>query len=342
MNTMTQQYAGPALNDIADLMLTDLDGVAYLGQQVAPYAAEGIAAAKERGVRPVYVTNNSSRPPAKVAEHLTELGIPTSLEDVINTAITGVMQVSQHVPSGSKVLAVGGDGVFEALREAGFEVVTSADDHPSAILQGFAEHVSWLELSEIALAIRQGAVYVATNLDATMPRERGETIGNGSLVAAVVNATGVTPLSAGKPAPDMYQLAVSRTGLTSPIAIGDRLDTDIIGANAAGIISVHVLTGVSQVRDVLLAKEESRPRVLARDLRDLGIAFSEVTKNGENWICDGARAQVVDQRVIIDGEPIGDSLTHAQYRAAASAAWEAQDRGIHLDPNLIPGVIAVR
>ncbi|MDP9799928.1 HAD superfamily hydrolase (TIGR01450 family) [Arcanobacterium wilhelmae] len=339
---MTTQYSGPALVEIADLMLTDLDGVAYLGQQEAPYAAEGIAAARERGVHPVYVTNNSSRPPAKVAQHLSSLGIPTEATDVINTAITGVMQVAQHVPAGSKVLAVGGEGVFEALRDAGFDVVTSAEDDPAAILQGFAEHVSWVELSEIALAIRKGALYVATNLDATMPRERGETIGNGSLVAAVVNATGVEPLSAGKPAPDMYKLAVERTGLSSPIAIGDRLDTDMVGANAAGIISVHVLTGVSQVRDVLLASAQARPRVLARDLRDLGIAYAPVDKDGDVWRCETAKACVKDGQLLVDDAPIAGSLTLNQYRAAASAAWEASDAGVTFDAESIPAVVSVR
>ena len=125
----------------------------------------------------------------------------------------------------------------------------TADDDPSAVVQGYSPDLNWHQFAEGAVAIRNGAVWVATNLDPTVPSARGPLPGNGSLVAALRHATGVTPVSTGKPDPTMHRESVERSGARRPIVVGDRLDTDIEGARAVGCASLLVLTG-SRLRPI--------------------------------------------------------------------------------------------
>lgn len=316
------------LSKTHDVLLLDLDGVCYRGSEPVPFAADGLSEAKSYGARAVFITNNSSRSPKVVADQLNMLGIETDPADIFNSARTAVMQVLQHVSAGSKVLAIGGEGIFDALASAPLEIVKTAADKPDVVLQGLSQTVGWAELSEAAIAIKSGALHVATNLDATLPTEYGEMIGNGSLVAAVVNATGVQPLSSGKPAPDMYELAVSVSGAKKPLAVGDRLNTDIIGANRAGFDSMHVLTGVSQARDVMLAQREERPTFLALDLSDLNRPVSCVNLENGYSECDGVKAKIEDEHIVIDGKNTIEKLTLAQYRAVTALVWNLIDQGV--------------
>ena len=128
------------------------------------------------------------------------------------------------------MLVVVGTGLIDALTERGLTPVTSADEGPEAVVQGFSPDVDWARLSEGAIAIRRGAFWLATNLDSTVPSARGPLPGNGSLVAALRHATGVTPIATGKPDPTMHAETVERTGARRPLVVGDRLDTDIEGA----------------------------------------------------------------------------------------------------------------
>ncbi|QRV01448.1 HAD-IIA family hydrolase [Arcanobacterium phocisimile] len=313
-----------------DVILSDLDGVAYRGDSAAVGAVEGYQYAKDCGVRVVYMTNNSARMPQDTAQHLTELGIPTDGDDVVTSAITGVMLLSTLIPAGSKVLPLGAKGVVEALREGGFTLVESADDEPAAVLHGLNPEATWLQLSEAALAIQRGAQYVATNIDATLPKERGEYLGNGSLVAAISHATGVVPPSSGKPEPEMYQLALEKSGGTRPLAIGDRLDTDILGANRAGYDSAHVLTGVTSMRQVMLTDVSQRPTHPIFDLRDLSSSAYQPEFSGDTVTVGDARVAVTEKSIQIEGEAVtseGKALTLYQYQALVAAVWDRVDRG---------------
>jgi ribonucleotide monophosphatase NagD (HAD superfamily) len=139
----------------------------------------------------------------------------------------------------------------------------------SGVLQGFGPAVDWRDLTVTSYAVARGAVWVATNTDQTIPRADGIAPGNGTLVAAVTAATGVVPPSAGKPVADMMQIAAARLGAVHPLVIGDRLDTDIRGADAAGFDSLLVLTGVSGVEELLRAPADDRPTFVGDDLRCL-------------------------------------------------------------------------
>src|SRR5699024_7062090 len=139
----------------------------------------------------------------------------------------------------------------QALVEAGLHVVDSADEAPDVVVQGTSQALTWSDLAEGVYAINAGAHYIATNLDSTMPTERGMALGNGALVAAVSHATGVEPkYSAGKPDPQIFTEAAIQHSISSPLVIGDRLDTDIQGGNAAGFDCAVVLTGVVGAKDL--------------------------------------------------------------------------------------------
>ncbi len=249
-----------------DLLLLDLDGVLYAGPHAVPGAVEVLRAAD---VARVFVTNNASRPPRAVAEHLVELGIDAHDDQVTTSAQAGAALLAQRLKPGATVLAVGGPGVEVALAEAGLVAVRTASPPPDGVLQGFGREVGWAQLCDATVAVAAGALWVATNTDMTIPTERGTMPGNGTMIAAVRTATGVDPLVAGKPQPDIFTAEVEAAGSTAPLAIGDRLDTDIAGARAAGIDVLLVLTGVSSPLDAVTAPEALRPTHLGLDLRAL-------------------------------------------------------------------------
>jgi glycerol 3-phosphatase-2 len=257
-----------------DAVVCDLDGVVYRGPRAIPHAVEALAGLE---VPVLYATNNASRAPEDVAAHLVALGLPCDASAVATSSQAGVWVLDDRVQTGGPVLAVGGPGVAAALRDGGFEPVLPADVRgsgvrPLAVLQGYGPDVTASDLAEAAYAVQSGALWVATNADATLPTDRGIAPGNGSLVGAVQNAVGHAPdVIAGKPAPPLYLLCAERLGVEvrRVLAVGDRLDTDIEGAVAAGMDSLFVLTGVDDLEGCLKAPPNRRPTFVAPDLRAL-------------------------------------------------------------------------
>jgi len=308
-------------------VVCDLDGVVYRGHEPVPHAIEALRAALHSGRRVVYATNNASRTPAQVAAQLTRLGVSLTERDVVTSAQAGAARVRERVGDGARVLAVGGEGVRAALREEGL-VAASEAAGAMAVLQGFGADVGWRELAEAAYAVQAGAVWVATNVDATLPTDRGTAPGNGTLVAAVRSATGVEPDVVGKPWTPLYELSARRldTDPSQTLAIGDRLDTDIAGANAAGVDALVVLTGVHGPADLAAAPVEWRPRYVAADLRCLDLDYVAPRKGDDAWACGAAVVRVASSddpcvQVVCEG-PAEHLL-----RASLAAAWEAVDGG---------------
>ncbi|PBC77148.1 HAD superfamily hydrolase (TIGR01450 family) [Streptomyces sp. TLI_235] len=307
------------LTEAYDTALLDLDGVVYAGPHAIEHAVDALAAAREAGMRLAYVTNNASRPPRVVAEHLTELGVPAEAADVINSAQAAARLVAAKVPAGSKVLVCGGAGLVEALAEHGLVAVRSMDEQPVAVVQGFDPSVGWKDLAEAAYAVAAGLPWVASNTDLTVPTGRGIAPGNGTLVAAVRTATGKEPEVAGKPLPPMHRETVIRTGARRPLVVGDRLDTDIEGAHNGGVDSLLVFTGVTTPAQLLAAPPEHRPTYLAADLRGLLTGQPEVTAADGGYRCGGWTARSVDGVLVLDGT--GDRWDGM--RALCAAAWTA-------------------
>jgi HAD superfamily hydrolase (TIGR01450 family) len=264
---------GSSLVSRYDAVVCDLDGVVYRGPTAVPHAVEVLSTLD---VPVVYATNNASRPPADVAEHLRALGLDCEPTAVATSSQAAAWLLSERVEPGSAVLAVGGPGVAAALVEAGLTPVAAVDGAVSsglvAVLQGYGAGVTAADLAEAAYAVERGATWVATNTDATLPTDRGVAPGNGALVGAVERAVGRPPdLVAGKPAPPLYLMCADRLGVDARrvLAVGDRLDTDIEGAVAAGMDSLLVLTGVDDLRACLAAPAHRRPTHVAPDLRAL-------------------------------------------------------------------------
>ncbi|MEU4702662.1 HAD-IIA family hydrolase [Nonomuraea dietziae] len=317
------------LIDGYDTLLLDLDGVVYLGRQAVPHAAESLERAAGR-VRLAYVTNNASRSPAAIAEHLTHLGVPATAEDVVTSAQAAARLIAERVPPGAPVLVVGGTGLRMAVRAQGLRPVTVAADEPVAVVQGIAPDLSYGLLSEGALAVRRGAWFVAANGDATMPTARGELPGNGAMVRVIAAATGVEPVYAGKPAPPLHRESMIRTGSERPLVVGDRLDTDIEGATNAGVDSLLVLTGVATPRDLLTAAPAHRPTYVAEDLSTLHRAYPE---ERQGW-----RASWSEGRLQLEGD--GEWIEGL--RTACEAAWEAAGEGRMDEDALKPALETLR
>ncbi len=274
-----------------DVLACDLDGVVYRGGRAVLHAVETLAGLGDR-VSVRYVTNNASRSPADVSAQLQQLGLPAGPESVLTSAQAGARLLASRFPAGTEVLAVGGPGVAAALREFGLVPVDGG--RPRAVLQGWGPHVTVEELCRAAIAISRGAMWIATNLDLTLPTADGLVPGNGSLVAAVATATGQRPESVGKPQPAMYAELVQAVPGRRPhrvLAIGDRLDTDIAGAHAAGLDSLLVLTGVHGLREVV--DTAVWPRFAAADLRALLRPIPRVTRTGLSWATESLTVSVV-------------------------------------------------
>ena len=184
------------------------------------------------------------------------------------------------------ILVIGGDGLVTEVEKAGFAVTRSAEDSPAAVIQGFAPELGWKQLAEAAFALADsgdgGIPWVATNTDWTIPQERGIAPGNGTLVSAVHTAVGRLPVVAGKPEVAIFDEAGGASRRSAPLFIGDRLDTDILGANRAGMPSVLVLTGIDKAKQVLAAVPDQRPTFILDDLRQLSEPYpaAEVTDDG--------------------------------------------------------------
>ncbi|WP_313818145.1 HAD-IIA family hydrolase [Citricoccus sp.] len=259
-----------------DAVLCDLDGVVYAGTEAIDGAVPTLRELGRRGVPVVYVTNNASRSPESVADHLCGLGLEVTGDQVFGSAAAGVTLLNQELsrtgtrptadatssggrPAPAKVLVVGSDYLRHLVSEAGHRVVATAAERPDAVIQGFDPSVSWADLAQAAYALNGGARWIATNADLTIPRAEGIAPGNGALIEAVSHATGTRPLAAGKPEPVLFRLAARAVGARQPLVVGDRLDTDILGGNRAGFTTALVLTGVDTEATAAAAPPDHRP-----------------------------------------------------------------------------------
>lgn len=308
--------------DGVDAVLADLDGVVYAGPGALPYAVESLNAAAS-SARLGYITNNASRTDASVAEHLSSLGLDVAPADVITSPQAAMRLLAGIVPPPATLLIVGGAGLVDEAEKAGYTVTRSAEDAPDAVVQGFAPEVAWTDLAEAAFALKVpeedgGIPWIATNTDWTIPRERGVAPGNGTLVSAVHTAIGRLATVAGKPETPIFEEAMARFGATKPLFIGDRLDTDILGAVRAGIDSALVLTGIDRPKHVLAAPEGSRPTYILSDLRELHEPYPVATSKDGIHSVNGASVRVVgaDVEILAEGDSQIDLL-----RAGAAAIW---------------------
>ena len=318
-----------------DVAMLDLDGVVYVGASAVIGAPEHLAAARSAGMHLAFVTNNASRTPSAVAEHLTELGIAVEPAEVVTSAQAAARVLAGMLEEGSKVFVIGGTGLFAALEDEGLHPVQSVDEEPAAVVSGYHPELAWRTVIDGAILVNRGLPGVASNTDRTVPTPNGPGPGNGVLVGAVAEFAGRTPVVAGKPEPPLFEETLRRVGGARPLVVGDRLDTDIEGAVRCGYDSLLVMTGVTGLAELVAAPAGLRPTYIALDLGGLGTAQEAPDPQGR---LGGWSATVRAGSLGVSGSGSLDDW----WRAVAAASWAYLDetgRPVAVDPDRAAGSV---
>ena len=317
------------LVDGYDAVLFDLDGVIYLGPAAVPGAPEVMAALGQAGTGVMYVTNNAARSADTVVKQLRGLGFAAGPENVLTSAQVAAVGLAEVLPRGAKVLVAGSASLAGLISEAGLVPVASAEDDPVAVLQGYDPVLSWPMLDEVCLAIARGAIWYATNDDASRPTDRGLVPGAGAMIAAVSTAIGGSPTTFGKPHRPMMAEGIRRTGAARPLFVGDRIDTDIVGANNAGLDSLMVFSGAHGKRELVACRPGERPTHIGADVAALLLPSRAHAVAGEQAECNGQVALQQDSRIVLATHPVGEPAQLDALWAVAGLAWAAP----FLDPS---------
>lgn len=308
--------------------ILDLDGVVYIGNDAVPHAIDSLNAAADAGIRLTAATNNANRPAADVAAHLVELGLRIDTADVVTSAQAAAHELARLLPAGADVLAVGGPGVAWALESVGLVPLRAAADlavsddvarRARAVMMGYGPSVAWHDLAAAHWAIQRGIPWMATNTDSTVPTKFGRAPGNGSLVRALMHASGLEPMIAGKPQPTLFESTIREIGSRDVLVIGDRFDTDIDGAAACGVDSLLVLTGVHGLAELAEQPIERWPQFVAQDLRSLAGPLASVGLDGDAVTVDSTHPLVLSVEVAARAR-LGQRLQIPAYVAGPEAA----------------------
>ena len=257
------------LIDAYDAVFFDLDGVIYLGPLAVDGATGALAGLVELDKKLMFVTNNAARSAHVVIDQLNSLGFHADDHTVLTSAQVAVTHIAGELPKGARVLVSGSASLAELVAQAGLVPVQTAAENPDAVVQGYDPAMTWPRLDEAALAIQAGARWYATNDDASRPTERGLVPGAGGAIAVIAGTVGGQPTIFGKPFRPMLAEAIRRTGAERPIFVGDRIDTDIVGAVNAGIDSLMVFTGAHGKADLVATGPGERPTHIGADVRAL-------------------------------------------------------------------------
>ena len=276
------------------LLLVDLDGVVYRGVEPVPGVAAVLADRAARGDDVVYVTNNSMHYRADYQTRLAAMGAPVSPNTVVSSARATAAYLQEHDPEIRRVLVLGAGGLERELRDEGYDVVGAgtaatrvsqegidgyaAAGRPDAVVVGLDPNLTYIRLVVASDCIRSGAHFIATNRDPVYPTERGLKPGAGSIVAAVEAATGVVPVSIGKPAPYLLEAAAHAVGRepSEAIMIGDGIGTDLAAARAVGARCIFMLTGVTTRAQVEALAATDQPTAVASDAAELAAALEQL------------------------------------------------------------------
>ncbi len=259
-------------------VLLDMDGVIYVGDQLLPGVQDFLDYLDETGREWLFVTNNSSRTSQAFSEKLAGMSVAASPSKILGSAEVVASWLADRTEHGTPVIAMGEASLLGALESKGFTLV----DDPMAAKVAVASiyfGVNYEELARMTLAIRNGARFVATNPDPTLPTERGQVPGTGSLVALLSVASDEKPEFVGKPYPGMYEQAIERVGAQAEttLMIGDRYETDIEGAIELGLPTAGVLTGVTTQEGY--DSVEKPPDVVVQGLPELLTLFRQADEN---------------------------------------------------------------
>ena len=270
--------AGVPLGPIR-LAAFDLDGVVWRGQDILPGAHEALTDVLRRGLDLRYVTNNATAHREAVSERLAAAGLPAGAERVLSSAFVAAWWLKARLPAGARVMVLGEEGLLREIKEAGLGAyyardATPGDAIPAAVVVGMDRSFCYDTVAAAQWAIKGGALFVATNRDATFPVPEGLRPGAGAVVAAVAAAAEKEPILMGKPAPALEESLAAVTGIPAAqtLFVGDRLGTDILMGSNAGMVTALVLTGITTESDLKEAEAAGKtplPDHVLGDLREL-------------------------------------------------------------------------
>ena len=225
-------------------LILDMDGVLWRGETPIGDLPQQFELIRKLGLDVVLATNNATRNPAQYAAKLQGFGVELDPGQIVNSAMATAHYLQRHFPQGGNIFVVGDQSLADTIEAAGF---TISGDRPLAVVAALDRGINYETLSTATLLIRAGALFIGTNPDKTFPIPGGQAPGAGAILAALEAATGIAPLIMGKPQPEMYYLALERLSLSpgETLVVGDRLETDIAGAQKAGCPAALVLSGVT-------------------------------------------------------------------------------------------------
>lgn len=258
-----------SLTDRYDAFVLDLDGVVYRGDRPVPSAPQAVRTLREVGKRIVFLTNNSARTPEQVAEKLQGLGIEAEPEEVVTSAhATADWIARQAGDTDATAFVIGQDGIRAALGEAGVKVLDGDPEETTFVVVGWDGDVTYDALRTASVLVGRGARLVATNADASYPAPGGELWpGAGAILAAVEAASKTTATVIGKPHRPLFETALDRAGSRQVLMVGDRIETDVVGAVRAGVDAALVLSGASGPAELL--DHDELPVAVLADLGEL-------------------------------------------------------------------------
>ena len=266
------------LTHIRNLIL-DMDGVLWRGDTPMPGLADFFATLRRLDINFMLATNNATKTAVLYQQKFARFGVEIPPEQILTSSEATAGYLRTEYGAGTTVYTVGTEGMRDAMRAQGFVIVTPdevADGATAAVVVvGMTPETYYKELAMGALLVGKGAKFVGTNPDPSFPSEMGPLPGAGALLAVIETATGIKPITIGKPGPIMFSEAVCRlNGSSSDTAmVGDRLTTDIAGAKAAGIQAIMVLSGISTRADV--AVSDIKPDFIFEYIRALAAALKK-------------------------------------------------------------------
>ncbi len=231
-------------------VISDMDGVLWRNRTPLPGLHDFFALLDARGLRYVLVTNNASKTPQQYVHKLAQMGVTTTPDHVLNSALATAAYLAETAPAGAWVYALGGPGTINALQDHGFRL--SAGDQADYVVASWDRDLTWNKLATATRLILDGAGFVGTNPDVTFPLETTLAPGAGSLLTTLEATTGITPTVIGKPYPALYRQALARMDAQpeETLVIGDRLNTDILGGVRLGLHTALLLSGVTRPEQV--------------------------------------------------------------------------------------------
>src|SRR6266540_2237745 len=251
-------------------LILDMDGVIWRGDAAIGDLAATFQRIRERGLKFVFATNNSTKTSEQYVAKLKEFGVDVEPWQVVTSSQAAARAVAQSYPQGTKALVIGEDGLRIPLELEGFEIVSIENaPHAQVVVMGMDRGVSFEKLSEATLLIRKGVRFYATNMDKTFPTPRGQIPGAGAWASVIITATNVEPIVAGKPFPFLMELSLEKLGTKKEetLVVGDRLETDVAAGQAVSCPTALVLSGVSKLNQAKLW--EPKIDIIAENLESL-------------------------------------------------------------------------